>query len=83
MDHELIATIALGLVAAFIGSFVATRLRFPTIVGCLLAGVVIGPHTPGFAGNTEIATQLAEIGVSSPAHPRLPPGGHRRSPQDA
>ncbi len=59
----LIVTITAGLVAAFVGGFIATRLRLPTIVGYLLAGVVIGPFTPGFTGDVEIATELAEIGV--------------------
>lgn len=59
----LIVTITAGLVAAFIGGFIATRLRIPAIVGYLLAGVAIGPFTPGFTGNVKIATELAEIGV--------------------
>lgn len=65
MPHatELIAMIALGLVLAFVGGMVAQRLRLPPLVGYLLAGVLIGPHTPGFVGNTELAGQLAEIGV--------------------
>ena len=65
MPHEtgLIATVSIALVVAFAGGFVATRLRLPPIVGYLLAGVAIGPFTPGFVGDPEIATQLAEIGV--------------------
>jgi CPA2 family monovalent cation:H+ antiporter-2 len=59
----LIATVTLGLVAAFIGGLIATRLRLPVIVGYLLAGIAVGPHTPGFVGNAKIATELAEIGV--------------------
>src|SRR5689334_20891793 len=59
----LIATITLGLVAAFIGGFLATKLRLPAIVGYLLAGIAVGPHTPGFVGDTHIAGELAEIGV--------------------
>src|SRR5215470_2212053 len=59
----LIATIAVGLCVAFVGGFVATRLHLPAIVGYLLAGVVVGPFTPGFVANTEIAHELAEIGV--------------------
>jgi len=42
---------------------VAQRLRLPTIAGYLLAGVVIGPFTPGFVANAELAAELAEIGV--------------------
>jgi CPA2 family monovalent cation:H+ antiporter-2 len=52
-----------ALVAAFIGGLVARRLGLPTIVGYLLAGIVIGPFTPGFVGDTETITQLAEQGV--------------------
>ena len=65
MEHgaPLIETIAIGLVAAFIGGLVATRLRLPTIVGYLLAGVAVGPFTPGLVADTDTATQLAELGV--------------------
>src|SRR5438067_4904417 len=59
----LIATISLGLVAALGGGLLAVRLRLPAIVGYLLAGIVIGPFTPGFVGNAAIATELADIGV--------------------
>jgi CPA2 family monovalent cation:H+ antiporter-2 len=60
---ELIANITLGLVAAFIGGFIATRLRLPSIVGYLLAGIALGPFTPGPRGDIQIAAELAEIGV--------------------
>ena len=65
MEHggELITTIALGLTAAFIGGFLARRLHLPSIVGYLLAGVALGPFTPGLFADPEIATELAEIGV--------------------
>jgi CPA2 family monovalent cation:H+ antiporter-2 len=65
MDHEpvLIATIAIGLTAAFIGGLIARRLRLPTIVGYLVAGVAIGPFTPGLVADTDVAAELAEIGV--------------------
>jgi len=59
----LIATIAVGLAVAFIGGFGATRLRLPAIVGYLLAGVIVGPFTPGFVANADVAHELAEIGV--------------------
>jgi K+:H+ antiporter len=62
-DTALIATISVGLVAAFIGGFVASRLRMPPIVGYLLAGIAVGPFTPGFVGDPGIAPQLAELGV--------------------
>jgi monovalent cation:H+ antiporter-2, CPA2 family len=65
MPHEtaLIATIAVGLILAFVGGFLASRLRLPPLVGYLLAGVAVGPFTPGFVADAELASQLAEIGV--------------------
>ncbi len=59
----LIATIAVGLCVACVGGFVATRLHLPAIVGYLLAGMLVGPFTPGFVANAQIAHELAEIGV--------------------
>ena len=65
MDHEpvLISTIAIGLTAAFIGGLVARHVRLPAIVGYIVAGVVIGPFTPGLIADTNIALELAELGV--------------------
>ncbi|MBK0394473.1 cation:proton antiporter [Ramlibacter algicola] len=65
MDHHvpLIATIAAGLGLALLLGFLAARVKLPALVGYLLAGVVIGPYTPGFVGDAAIAAQLAEIGV--------------------
>ncbi|MBB5693287.1 cation:proton antiporter domain-containing protein [Muricoccus pecuniae] len=64
-DHHtpLIATIALGLLLAFIFGMVAHRLRVSPLVGYLLAGVAVGPFTPGYVADQELANQLAEIGV--------------------
>jgi CPA2 family monovalent cation:H+ antiporter-2 len=59
----LITTIALGLSAAFLAGLIARRLGLPSIVGYLLAGVALGPFTPGLFADQEIATELAEIGV--------------------
>ena len=59
----MIATIATGLGLALILGFLAARLRLPTILGYLLAGVVIGPNTPGFVADLQLSQQLAEIGV--------------------
>ena len=61
--NGLILTIAVGLAVAFVGGFLATRMRLPAIVGYLLAGVALGPFTPGFIANADIARELAEIGV--------------------
>src|SRR5688500_3354898 len=65
MPHEttLIATIAVGLTAALIGGIVATKLRLPPLVGYLLAGVAVGPFTPGIVADAHLAPQLAEVGV--------------------
>ena len=65
MPHSvsLISTIAAGLGLALVFGFIAARLRLPALVGYLLAGVIIGPFTPGFVADAEIASQLAEIGV--------------------
>ncbi|MCC6303162.1 MAG: Kef family K(+) transporter [Gammaproteobacteria bacterium] len=65
MSHNvsLITTIAAGLGLALLMGFVASRLRIPPLVGYLLAGIVIGPWTPGFVADVELAGQLAEIGV--------------------
>lgn len=62
-DVSLIATIATGFGLALVLGFVATQLRLPPLVGYLLAGVMIGPGTPGFVADVGLAGQLAEIGV--------------------
>ena len=63
--HEipLITTIALALSAALFFGLIARRLGLSPIVGYLIAGVLIGPYTPGVVGDAKIASQLAEIGV--------------------
>ncbi|RVT96133.1 Kef family K(+) transporter [Rhodovarius crocodyli] len=59
----LIATIAAGLVLAYIFGLLANRLRIQPLVGYLLAGVAVGPYTPGFIADQALAGELAEIGV--------------------
>lgn len=59
----LFSTITIALLTAFAGGVIARRLGAPTMIGYLLAGVVIGPFTPGFVGETAYISQLAEIGV--------------------
>ena len=61
--YALISIIVLGLVLAFVFGFAAQKLRLSPIVGYLLAGVAVGPYTPGFVGDNNLAMQLAEIGV--------------------
>ncbi len=65
MEHNitLITTIAAGFGLALIFGFIAEKLKTPALVGYLLAGIAIGPATPGFVADIGIAAQLAEIGV--------------------
>ncbi|MBN8804931.1 MAG: Kef family K(+) transporter [Sphingopyxis terrae] len=62
-DTSLIGTVVAGLVVAFLMGALAHRLRISPIAGYLLAGVLVGPFTPGFVADTGLALQLAEIGV--------------------
>jgi CPA2 family monovalent cation:H+ antiporter-2 len=62
-DVPLIATMAVGLALACVLALAAHRLRLPLIAGYLAAGVLIGPFTPGYVADQEIAAQLAEMGV--------------------
>jgi monovalent cation:H+ antiporter-2, CPA2 family len=59
----LITTIAAGLGLALVMGFIAARLKLPVLVGYLIAGIIIGPATPGFVADQELSSQLAEIGV--------------------
>lgn len=65
MPHHtpLISTIVVGLVLAFIFGAIAQRIRISPLVGYLLAGVLVGPFTPGYVADQGLANQLAEIGV--------------------
>jgi CPA2 family monovalent cation:H+ antiporter-2 len=60
---DLIATLAGGFIAALALGYLTHRLGLSPIVGYLLAGVLVGPHTPGFVADTHMAEQLAEVGV--------------------
>ena len=64
-EHQtpLIATIAAGLMLAFFFGLIAHRVRLPPLVGYLVAGVMVGPYTPGFEADPALAAELAEIGV--------------------
>jgi CPA2 family monovalent cation:H+ antiporter-2 len=62
-DLDLILTLTTGLSAALAFGYVTHRLGLSPIVGYLLAGVLIGPYTPGFTGDVSLAQQLAEVGV--------------------
>lgn len=65
MPHavSLISTLAAGFGLALIFGFLSARIGLPALVGYLVAGIAIGPATPGFVANAEIASQLSEIGV--------------------
>lgn len=62
-DTPLIALLSVGLVLAFVMGSLAHRLKLSPLVGYLLAGMLVGPFTPGFVGNQALAAELAEIGV--------------------
>lgn len=65
MPHnlDLILTLTGGLAAALVFGFISQRLRLSPIVGYLLAGIAVGPFTPGFVARADIAEQFAEVGV--------------------
>ncbi len=65
MPHSiaLITTIAVSLGLALVMGLIAVRLKLPALVGYLMAGVMMGPATPGFVANVELSSQLAEIGI--------------------
>ena len=62
-SYDLILTLSGGLGAALVLGFLTQRLGLSPIVGYLLAGTLVGPHTPGFVADASLAEQLAEIGV--------------------
>lgn len=62
-DLPLVSTIAVGLAYALVGGFLAVRVGLPPLVGYLLAGIAVGPFTPGFVADAELTHELAEIGV--------------------
>jgi CPA2 family monovalent cation:H+ antiporter-2 len=62
-DFDLILTLAGAFTAALLLGYLTQRVGLPPIVGYLIAGTLVGPHTPGFVANTAIAEQLAEVGV--------------------
>lgn len=62
-DINLITTLAAGLGLALVLGFLAVRVRLPPLVGYLLAGILVGPFTPGFVADVGLSQQLSEIGV--------------------
>jgi K+:H+ antiporter len=63
LQSDLVLTLVLAFVAAFTGGLIASRIGLPPIVGYLLAGLVIGPNTPGGSASPELAADFAEVGV--------------------
>jgi CPA2 family monovalent cation:H+ antiporter-2 len=66
MEHHnisLITTLASGFGLALVFGFLAEKIKLPALIGYLFAGILIGPATPGFVADTNIASQLSEIGV--------------------
>jgi monovalent cation:H+ antiporter-2, CPA2 family len=59
----LIGTICVSLAVAFVAGLLAVRLRLPPLIGYLLAGIAVGPFTPGFVADPHLAAELADIGV--------------------
>src|SRR5271155_2321769 len=62
-DLDLILTLTGGLAAALVCGYITFRLGLSPLVGYLISGFIVGPHTPGFVANRSLADQLAEIGV--------------------
>ena len=62
-NQTLIATIVVGLGLAFVFGAIAHRLKIPLLIGYIVAGVIIGPFTPGYVADQSLALQLAEVGV--------------------
>lgn len=62
-ELPIVINITVALIVAFIGGAIAKKIGLPTIVGYLLAGIIISPFTPGFKGDVETIHQLAEMGV--------------------
>src|SRR3712207_8009684 len=62
-DYPILVNITVALLAAFIGGLIARSLKLPSILGYLLAGVAIGPFTPGFVGDLHTIQEMAELGV--------------------
>lgn len=62
-DLPLLSTLAASLSLAFATGMLASRLRIPPIVGYLVTGIILGPHTPGMVADMKIAEELSEIGI--------------------
>jgi len=63
MGHDIVLMFAGGMASALLLGYLALRIGVSPIVGYLLAGIIVGPHTPGFVGSAGVAEQFAEIGI--------------------
>lgn len=63
MGHDIVLMFAAGMASALFLGYLSLRLGLSPIVGYLLAGIIVGPHTPGFVGSASVAEQFAEIGI--------------------
>jgi CPA2 family monovalent cation:H+ antiporter-2 len=61
-SHSLVTLLVAGFVLAFAFGVAANRLGLSPLVGYMAAGIIVGPHTPGFVADIDLAAQLAEIG---------------------
>ena len=71
---DLILTLTAGLAAALVFGYATQRVGLSPIVGYLLAGIAVGPHTPGFVANHQIAEELAEVGLPVAPFQGMPDG---------
>jgi CPA2 family monovalent cation:H+ antiporter-2 len=63
MGNDIVLTFAAAMAAALILGYLAHRLGLSPVVGFLLSGIAVGPHTPGFTANLQVAEQFAEMGI--------------------
>lgn len=63
-DSPFLVNVGVALLAALVGGFLARLLRLPLLVGYLLAGIAVGPHTPGIIANEEAVHAVAKLGVA-------------------
>lgn len=63
-ELPLVSTIAIGLSTAFVCGFIASKFKLSPLVGYIIAGIVIGPYSPGYEADIHIAEQLSEIGIA-------------------
>ena len=63
-EHTFLLHLGIALIAAFVGGLAARLVRLPVLLGYLIAGIMVGPHTPGVVANTEAVGAVAKLGVA-------------------